>query len=166
MARGSNGRRRHIMKFLKNITGRLSIFLTIFIGGFFASGLYAADADTDLMNRAKAVLGPLPLSMPSPDNPITPAKVKLGQALFFEPRISVDKTVSCAKCHPMSIYAADGLKKAVGNNCKPNPRNSPTIFNAAAQISAHWIGNRASVEDPERVFALRQGAQGHRLRDG
>lgn len=135
------------MNFRKDIAVCLSTLMTFLIGVFFASGLYAADADTDLMNRAKAVLGPLPQSMPSPDNPITPAKVKLGHALFFEPRISVDKTVSCAKCHPMSIYAADGLKKAVGNNCKANPRNSPTIFNAAAQISAHWIGNRTSVED-------------------
>jgi cytochrome c peroxidase len=35
----------------------------------------------------------------------------------------------------------------VGNHCKENPRNDPTIFNAAAQISEHWIGNRTSVED-------------------
>lgn len=139
------------MKFRKGATAHfsvlLSILMAVLLGGVFASGLYAADADTDLMNRAKTVLGPLPQSMPSPDNPITPAKVKLGHALFFEPRISVDGTVSCAKCHPLSIYAADGLKKAAGNNCKANPRNSPTIFNAAAQISAHWIGNRTGVED-------------------
>jgi cytochrome c peroxidase len=38
----------------------------------------------------------------------------------------------------------------VGNNCKVNPRNSPTLFNAAAQISQHWIGNRTSVEDQAR----------------
>jgi cytochrome c peroxidase len=99
------------------------------------------------MNKAKAVFGPLPASMPSPDNPITPEKVKLGKALFWEPRISVDGTVSCAKCHPMGLYAADGLKKAIGDSCKENPRNAPSIFNAAAQISEHWIGNRTSVED-------------------
>jgi cytochrome c peroxidase len=85
--------------------------------------------------------------MPSPDNPITPEKVRLGNLLFWEPRISSDGVVSCVKCHPLGLFAADGLKKAVGNHCKDNPRNSPTIFNAAAQISAHWIGNRTSVED-------------------
>jgi cytochrome c peroxidase len=109
--------------------------------------LYAVDADIQLMNQARAVLGTLPASMPSPDNPITPEKVKLGATLFWEPRISVDRTVSCVKCHPLGLYAADGLRKALGNNCKENPRNSPTIFNAASQISAHWIGNRTSVED-------------------
>ena len=106
-----------------------------------------AGPDDDLMNRAKTIFGPLPESMPSADNPITPAKVKLGHMLFSEPRISVDGVVSCVKCHPIGLYAADGLKKAVGNNCKVNPRNSPCIFNAASQLSEHWIGNRTSVED-------------------
>jgi cytochrome c peroxidase len=107
----------------------------------------AADADNELINRAKAIFGPLPASMPSPDNPITPEKVKLGNMLFWESRISVDRTISCAKCHPLSLYAVDGLRKSVGNNCKENPRNDPTVFNAASQISEHWIGNRTSVED-------------------
>ncbi len=107
----------------------------------------AASGDQDLISRASQIFGPLPHTMPSDQNPITPAKVKLGKILFYEPRISIDGTVSCAKCHPVSLYAADGLKKAKGNNCKENPRNAPTIFNAAAQISEHWIGNRTSVED-------------------
>ena len=124
-----------------------TISCVLFLAIVFASPLFAADADRDLMNRAAAIFGPLPASMPSPDNPITPEKVKLGSMLFWEPRISSDGVVSCAKCHPLGLSAADGLKKALGNHCKENPRNSPTIFNAAAQISAHWIGNRTGVED-------------------
>ncbi len=112
-----------------------------------AAGVCSAGDDQDLLNRANQVFGPLPETMQSDQNPITPAKVKLGKILFYELRISVDGTVSCAKCHPISLYAADGLKKARGNNCKENPRNAPTIFNAATQISEHWIGNRTSVED-------------------
>ena len=123
------------------------IFSAVLLIVFSAAEFFASDADRELMSRAKAVFGPLPASMPSPDNPITPAKVKLGNMLFWEPRISVDGVVSCAKCHPMGLYAADGLKKAIGNHCKENPRNSPTILNAASQISEHWIGNRTSVED-------------------
>jgi len=70
-----------------------------------------------------------------------------GTILFYEMRISADGTVSCAKCHPISLYAVDGLKMAKGNNCKEIPRNSPTLFIAATQIAAHWSGNRTSVED-------------------
>ena len=126
------------------------IFTAWCIAVFSAAALFAASADVELMDKAKEAFGPLPASMPAPDNPITPGKVKLGRTLFYESRISIDKTVSCAKCHPMGLYAADGLKKAVGNNCKVIPRNSPTLFNAAAQISQHWIGNRTSVEDQAR----------------
>ena len=114
------------------------------------AGAAFAGPDQDLIARAKAVFGPLPASMPSTDNPITPEKVRLGNLLFFESRVSVDGTVSCAKCHPPGLYAADGLRKAIGNHCKENPRNSPTILNAADQISEHWIGNRTSVEDQAR----------------
>lgn len=113
----------------------------------FAGAAFGVEKDEVLMKRASQILGPLPASMPSEDNPITPEKVKLGHMLFYESRISVDGTVSCFRCHPLSLYGSDGLKKSVGNNCKENPRNDPTVFNAAAQISEHWIGNRTSVED-------------------
>jgi cytochrome c peroxidase len=108
---------------------------------------YGASRDEALIARAKQFFGPLPSVMKSAENPVTPEKVKLGKILFYETRISVDGTVSCAKCHPVSHYAVDGLRVAVGNNCKLNPRNDPTVFNAADQISEHWIGNRKSVED-------------------
>ncbi len=111
-----------------------------------AAGADAA-SDRELTAKAKQVWGPLPQTMPSSQNPITPAKVKLGKMLFYESRISVDGTVSCAKCHPLSLYAADGLKKAIGNSYRVLPRNSPTVFNAAGQISGHWTGNRKNVED-------------------
>ncbi len=127
----------------------LNVVLLLFVLGSSPVAVAAAP-DDDLMKKAKEVLGPLPPSMPSEQNPITPGKVKLGKILFYESRISIDGTVSCARCHPVGLYAVDGLRKAIGNNCKENPRNSPTLFNAASQISEHWIGNRTSVEDQAR----------------
>ncbi len=119
------------------------------------TGLLIADnGDEDLLRQAKNIFGPLPQVMTSEKNPITPEKVKLGKILFYETRISVDGTVSCARCHPISLYAADGLRKAIGNNCKVNPRNAPTILNAAGQVSAHWIGNRTDVEDQARQSVI------------
>ena len=114
-------------------------FVSISYGG--------TNGDGDLLREAKQIFPPLPKLILSEKNTVTPEKVKLGKLLFYEPRISVDGTVSCSKCHPISLYGADGLRKAVGNNCKINPRNSPTLFNAAGQISEHWIGNRTDVED-------------------
>ena len=109
-----------------------------------------ASGDEELLKQAKQSFGPLPQVMTSEKDPVTPEKVSLGKILFYETRISVDGTVSCARCHPIGLYAADGLKKSIGNNCKVNPRNAPTLFNAAGQISAHWIGNRVDVEDQAR----------------
>lgn len=127
----------------------LSIIIVLLLLSF--TGLLFADSgDEDLLKKAKQIFGPLPQVMTSEKNPVTPEKVKLGKILFYETRISVDGTVGCVRCHPIGLYAADGLKKSIGNNCKVNPRNAPTILNAAGQISAHWIGNRTDVEDQAR----------------
>jgi cytochrome c peroxidase len=126
------------------------IFLILSFAGF----SLASNEDEALLNQAKQIFGPLPKAMVSEKNPITLEKVTLGKILFYETRISIDGTISCARCHPIGLYAADGLKKSIGNNCKPNPRNAPTIFNAASQISGHWIGNRTGVEDQAKQAVI------------
>ncbi len=104
-------------------------------------------ADEDLLEQARRVFKPLPNVMASPDNPITPEKVALGRLLFFEPRVSLDGTVSCSRCHQPGLYATDGLPKPIGALHRVNPRNSPTVFNAALEFREHWRGDRESVED-------------------
>src|SRR5260370_28538343 len=107
----------------------------------------AADVDADLLNDARSNFQPLPKDMATPEFPITPSRVDLGRKLFFDPRISVDGTVSCARCHQPALYGTDGLPKARGAHDKLNPRNVPTILNAALQFKAHWRGDRENVED-------------------
>jgi cytochrome c peroxidase len=120
----------------------------------FARMSLASNGDDILLTQVKEIFGLLPQVIGSEKNPVTPEKVKLGKILFYETRISVDGTVSCARCHPIGLYAADGLKKSIGNNCKVNPRNAPTVFNAAGQISEHWIGNRVDVEDQAKQAVI------------
>lgn len=110
----------------------------------------AARTDVELARQARELFGRLPAVMAAADHPVTPDKVALGRMLFFESRVSVDGTVSCARCHPLGLYAADGLAKSVGNRCRTSPRNAPTVLNAAGQIAAHWVGNRTGVEDQAR----------------
>jgi cytochrome c peroxidase len=135
-----------MIKFRKKCRGGITAIVSISILSF-STLSFGNDGDETLLKKAKERLDSLPQMIVSEKYPITPEKVKLGKILFYEPRISSDGTVSCSKCHPVGLYAADGLKKAIGNHCKVNPRNSPTLFNAAGQISAHWIGNRKDVED-------------------
>jgi len=131
----------------------IKVIVVISILSFAVMSL-GSNGDENLVNQAKQIFGPLPQVIVSEKNPVTPEKVKLGKILFYETRISVDGTVSCARCHPIGLYGADGLRKAIGNNCKVNPRNAPTIFNAAGQISAHWIGNRTDVEDQAKQSVI------------
>src|SRR5262249_189899 len=70
-----------------------------------------------------------------------------GASFFFDPRISNDGTVSCARCHQPALFGTDGLAKSLGVHSKLNPRNSPTVLNAALQFKAHWRGDREDVED-------------------
>jgi cytochrome c peroxidase len=104
-------------------------------------------ADQALLAQARALFKPLPKVMESPENPVTPEKVALGRLLYFETRVSVDGTVSCARCHQVSLYATDALPKAIGALGRVNPRNSPTVLNAAQEFVEHWRGDRKSVED-------------------
>jgi cytochrome c peroxidase len=133
----------------------LKIKIVVLISTLFLAGIsFGSDEDESLLKQANKIFGPLPQAMVSEKNPITPEKVKLGKMLFYETRISVDGTVSCSRCHPIGLYAADGLRKSIGNNCKVNPRNAPTVLNAAGQISEHWIGNRVDVEDQAKQSVI------------
>ena len=113
-----------------------------------SSAAWAATPDDEaLLKQAQAMFKPLPKDMGTAEFPVTPERVTLGRLLFFDPRISLDGTVSCAKCHQPSLYGTDALAKPIGVKDRQNPRNAPTVLNAALQLAAHWRGDRVNVED-------------------
>src|SRR6195256_1093515 len=122
------------------------VALVLAIGAFDTNhaAARAVVVDADLLNDARSTFQPLPKDMATPEFPITPSRVELGRKLFFDPRISVDGTVSCVRCHQPALYGTDGLPKARGALDTLNPRNAPTILNAALQFKAHWRGDRLS----------------------
>lgn len=91
----------------------------------------------------------LPAVVPAPaDNPTTPAKVALGEALFHDTALSRDRTVSCATCHDVRGGAGtDGRPTAVGITGIPGKRNAPTVWNAAYQTRLFWDGRAGSLEE-------------------
>lgn len=115
-----------------------------------ATSARAARNDAQLLGDAQRVFKPLPKNMAIPEFPITPELVELGRKLFFDPRVSVDGTVSCARCHQPALYGTDGLPKARGAFDRLNDRRAPTVLNAALQFKAHWRGDRENVEDQAR----------------
>ena len=81
------------------------------------------------------------------DNPLTPEKIKLGEALYFDKRLSADGTVSCATCHDPAIAFTDHNATAVGIRSGRNPRNAPTVLNAMFSANLFWDGRARSLEE-------------------
>lgn len=89
-----------------------------------------------------------PSSIPFPEeNPFTEAKAKLGQILYFDPRLSRSNMQSCASCHNPSFAWGDGLPKGVGDNMHELGRRSPTILNAAWSEALMWDGRFETLEE-------------------
>ncbi len=69
--------------------------------------------------------------VPSPEeNPITAEKVELGRKLFFDKRLSLDGTVSCASCHDPHKAFTDQLSTSIGIKGQRTDRNAPSILNS------------------------------------
>jgi cytochrome c peroxidase len=81
------------------------------------------------------------------DNPLTAAKVALGKQLYFDKRLSVDNSVSCASCHDPSKGWSNGEAVAAGVQGRRGARNSPTILNAAYHTFQFWDGRAGSLEE-------------------
>ncbi len=65
------------------------------------------------------------------DNITTAAKIELGRKLFFDTRLSKDRSVSCATCHHPEHAFTDRLSVSRGVTGGITVRNSPSILNAA-----------------------------------
>lgn len=82
----------------------------------------------------------------SPDNPLTQASVELGKALFFDPRLSRDGTVSCASCHLPSKAFSDTARVSVGIEGRTGFRNSPSLGNVGYHAAFFRDGGVPTLE--------------------
>ena len=104
---------------------------------------------------------PLPAQPPIPaDNPMSPAKIELGKQLFFDPRLSVNQSMSCNQCHNVMADGGDDRPLSVGATGKTTKRNTPTLWNVAYYTIYFWDGAALNLEDAikghmldETVFA-------------
>jgi cytochrome c peroxidase len=109
---------------------------------FAAIVLAVAVAIGFLLKPAPAYTWSLPESYPLPpvpaDNPMSSIKVELGQHLFYDRRLSVNATMSCASCHRQSLAFTDGIAQAVGATGEMHPRGSMSLVNVAYAARLTW----------------------------
>jgi cytochrome c peroxidase len=87
------------------------------------------------------------------DNPQTPAKITLGEKLFFDGRLSANGTVACSSCHDPRKAFTDGRPVSVGIGNRLGQRNAPTILNALFNKTQFWDG-RAGTLEQQAVFPI------------
>ncbi len=85
--------------------------------------------------------------VPAPsDNPQNAEKIALGRKLFFDKRLSLDGSISCASCHDPQKAFSDQRSKSLGINGQLSERNAPSILNAAFLKTAMFDAHLATLE--------------------
>ena len=89
----------------------------------------------------------LPTPVIPPDNPQSHAKIALGAQLYFDPRLSVDNSVSCATCHAPETAWANHDKVDTGVAGRKGTRNSGTVMDSAYMKFQFWDGRAQTLEE-------------------
>jgi len=105
----------------------------------------AAPQFTALQKGRLLTLSPLPELPESPTNRFAdhPGAARLGQRLFFDPRLSRSGQISCATCHVPALGWTDG--KATAEGLASLARNTPSLLGVGHQRWMFWDGRADSV---------------------
>ena len=111
--------------------------------------------------EANSIISEEPITpIPEPP-PIDASKVRLGERLFGDPRLSRDNSRSCSSCHDLGANGATKVSHDMGFDGSNLPLNTPTVFNATLNFRFGWEGKirtiesdvKASLENPQIMGA-------------
>ncbi len=92
--------------------------------------------------RAEEYVWRIPDWLPKPavpeGNAMSTAKAELGRHLFYEKRLSLDGTFSCATCHRQELAFTDGKARSVGVTGEVHPRSAMSLANVAYNPVLTW----------------------------
>jgi len=110
------------------------------VGVMLAAGVaMAGGAKADELRReAAALFGRIQAGSGSPESP----EARLGRALFWDTRVSLDGKTACASCHSALDWGADRRPSSIDARGEATSRHSPTVFNAMSQPTLRWLGDR------------------------
>ena len=97
--------------------------------------------------------------IPAPPT-IDPLKVKLGELLFGDPRLSHDNSRSCSSCHDLGTNGASTKSYDAAIDGSKLPLNTLTIFNAALNFRFGWEGKLRTLESDAKASLENPGLMG------
>ena len=80
----------------------------------------------------------LAANIPLNDDRANSSLTSLGHRLFFDERLSLNATKSCATCHAPELAFTDGYRQSIGIFADKSPRNAPSLLNLDSYTSLNW----------------------------
>jgi len=91
-------------------------------------------------SRRASPLAPLPVG-----HRLDADKVRLGRALFQDPRLSGDGTIACASCHDIAHGGDDGRARSLGVEGREGSVNAPSVLNRSFDFRLFWDGRASNL---------------------
>jgi cytochrome c peroxidase len=135
--RGSGG-----MAGLAHYWRRVAMVCILILGGL----LLSSAIPQPLVQWQEANVSEEPITPVPEPRPIDASKVRLGERLFADPRLSRGNSRSCASCHDLSTNGASKESHDNSFDGSSLPLNTPTVFNAALSFRLGWEGKIRTIE--------------------
>ena len=85
---------------------------------------------------------------------ILSAKVDLGRHLFYDSRMSVNGTQSCASCHHQNLAFTDGKRSAVGSTGEAHPRAAMSLVNLSRAKILTWTNPHPQTLEEQALIPM------------
>jgi cytochrome c peroxidase len=111
--------------------------------------MLAAASQELVVPRTGEPIAPIPTVAPA-----DPAKLRLGERLFRDVRLSRDNKLACTSCHKLDQGGNDGQARSIGADGRPLAFNTPTVLNAVLSFRLNWRGNFHTLEEQAESVLL------------
>jgi cytochrome c peroxidase len=102
--------------------------------------------DADLLGNIKSEHLGLPSFSAYQQEAPDASAIALGRKLFFDRRLSRNKTMSCAMCHiPEQGFTSNELKRPIGVEGRNLKRNAPTLLNVVFNRRLFWDARESNL---------------------
>jgi cytochrome c peroxidase len=137
------------MKFKLRLSENIFLFSIIFVATFliaifFLPHKYRLQEKVDVSIFAPQLPGYI---FNNDDNSINPALITLGRDLYYDKRLSRNRSVSCDSCHKLENYGVDNKAFSTSYQGLLHKRNTPSVYYAAGHIAQCWDGRYPNLEE-------------------